>query len=242
MKITCLAFAALTILISSGQLFPARAVGGTVEFFVDGGKVGELHCDEFPTAKPIVLAGRSGPSGHDYSSGLFDNVYIELFDSGRTVICDQDFTCYEVGYWTLYGSPRPVIVPDVGNPEPCLMSSGDSWYDSGVASGQLFDWSQGFSFAADVLIDQDANFHGVEFGIADEDTPPESDEESMGRIIGADWGHTGTGGLVLQMRTDVQDESIPGPAVGQWHRIEILGTPETAVEGTTWGVVKGLYR
>ncbi|MFH1501675.1 MAG: hypothetical protein ABIG03_01380 [Candidatus Eisenbacteria bacterium] len=239
MRRTCAVLAALAVIGIFGHACPARAVGGTVEFFVDGGKMGELQCDEFPTAKPIVLDGRSGTYGDDRSSGLFDNVDIELFGAGRAVICDQDFTCYEVGYWTLYGDPLPVILPDVGNPAPCLMTAGDSWYDSGVASQVLYDWSSGFSFSADVRVDQDANFHGVEMGIADEDEPSDT---GLGRIIGADWGHTGAGDLVFEMRTDVGYASVPGPAVGEWHRIEMIGTPSTAAERSTWGVVKGLYR
>lgn len=90
-----------------------------------------------------------------------------------------------------------------------------------------------------MLIDHDADFDGVEMGIASADAPTET---GLGRIIGVDWGHSGTSGLVLEMRTDTQHEAIPGPAVGQWRTIEIVGKPGTTVEQTTWGVVKGRYR
>ena len=230
---------ALAIIALWGHPSPAWSVDGTVEFYVDGSKVGELECQEFPTAKPIKLAGRSGSCGTDHGSGLFDNASIEILSPRGTVVCDQDFTCFETGYWTLYGSPLPVVAVDAGNPAPCLMSAGDSWYDSGVASQALYDWSGGFVFTADVRVGQNEKFHGVEMGIADEDTPS---GEGLGHSIGMQWGTSGAGELLLQMDTDAERVTLPGPPVGEWHTFEIVGIPSTAVEHTTWGEVKRLYR
>lgn len=236
MRRTCLILAPLLVIALGWNL--CLADGGTVFFIVDGETVAQLDCAELPTAKPIKLAGRSGGYGNYQRSGLFDNVFIELFDEDE-VICDQEFECYDVTYWTTYGTPSPVILTDFGNPAPCLMSSGDSWYDSGVCSQALFDWSHGFSFAADVHVDAEAAFHGVEMGIADQDIPP---DEGVGHIIGINWKTTGAGDHVLNLDTDLERVTIPGPTVGQWHRIEIVGMSATAVDNTSWGVLKALYR
>jgi hypothetical protein len=215
------------------------ADAGTVDFIVDGETVAQLQCSEFPAAKPIKLAGRSGGSGAYQRSGLIDNVFIELFDSRQGVICDQDFECYDVSYWTTYGSPSPVVLTDFGNPAPCLMSSGDSYYDSGVTSQALHDWSHGFSFALDAYVNAEAAYHSVEVGISDQDVPPET---GVGHIIGVNWKTSGQGVYMLQLDTDIETVQVPAPAVGEWHRIEIVGTPGTPVERTSWGRIKARVR
>lgn len=236
MRRACLTLTPLLIIIFSWSL--CLADGGTVFFIVDGETVAQLECQEFPMAKPIKLAGRSGGSGCYQRSGLIDNVYIELGD-GEGVICDQDFQCYDVTYWTTYGTPSPVILTDFGNPASCLMTSGDSWYDSGVTSQALHDWSQGFSFAADARVDQEAAFHSVEMGIADQDVPP---EEGVGHIVGINWKTSGQGDYILQLDTDIETLQVPAPTAGQWHRIEIVGVSTTAVKQADWGSIKSFYR
>ena len=232
-----LGLAPLLLIVLCG--FAAPCAAGTVDFIVDGETIAQLQYEELPTAKPIKLAGRSGGSGSSQRSGLFDNVFIELAAPGESVICDKDFECYEVAYWNTYGSPSPVLLTDFGNPAPCFMSSGDSWYDSGVTSQSLHDWSYGFSFAADVHVNAEAAYHAVEMGISDQDVPP---DEGVGHIVGINWKTTGAGDHILQLDTDIERVIVPGPAVGEWHRIEIVGTPATAVEQASWGVIKAQYR
>ncbi|MFH1597966.1 MAG: hypothetical protein ABIB97_02755 [Patescibacteria group bacterium] len=235
MRRACLTLTPLLIIIFSWSL--CLADGGTVFFIVDGETVAQLECQEFPMAKPIKLAGRSGGSGCYQRSGLIDNVYVELGETG--VVCNEDFQCFEVGGWVLYGEPSPVILLDFGNPLPCLMTSGDSWYDSGICSEALYNWSAGFHFAAYAHVDQQAAFHSVEMGIADQDAPT---DEGIGHVIGVNWKTSGQGDYILQLDTDIETVQVPAPSCGQWHWIEIIGIPTTSVESTDWGSIKALYR
>jgi hypothetical protein len=60
--------------------------------------------------------------------------------------------------WSLFGSPRPAIRTDIGNPAPSFENNGDSMYDSGAVSRSSFDYSAGLVIEADFYVD--AEFDG----------------------------------------------------------------------------------
>ncbi len=71
--------------------------------------------------------------------------------------------------WGLFGSPRPTIRTDVGNPAPCFDNKGDANYDSGAFSKERFDYSNGLIIECDMSV-KDARYNGcwvsAHFGIA----------------------------------------------------------------------------
>ena len=213
---TARTFAALVTVVVAAASAPAEVIS----FHVDDVLVAELYSSTPPSARPIQLAGRSGVYGTDERSGLYDNVLVEV--GGGTVVCEDDFTSLDTGYWGAYGYPEPHLLTDFGNPQPCLMTSGDDWNDSGLYSLQTFDWSGGFVFEADVHVGSTEEYHNVEFGIADRDAPV---GEQMGHVIGANWKNGGGGLNVLRCTTDAGSVEVPAPAVGEWHRIRISSAP-----------------
>jgi hypothetical protein len=217
----------------------ATAVGaGTVRFFVDATLVGELPYDELPVDKPLLLAGRSGSVGVDQNSGLFDNVVVELFDSGT--ICTDSFECYEIAYWATFGTPAPVIVATAGASAPCLMSTADTSHESGVYSQQLYDWSPGFRMEADLFVDAASVDHCAALGVSSVDVP--SDPGGSDRAVGATWMTTKSGEVILRLNTDLEEVDVHGPSVGSWHHIVIETTDSVSIEKTHWGFIKARHR
>jgi len=214
------------------------AGAGTVRFFVDVEQVGELRYEALPAAKPVMLAGQSGSVGVDQDSGLFDNVVVELFDSGT--ICADSFECYEIAYWAAFGTPAPVLLGTAGASAPCLMSSGDSQHPSGVSSRQLYDWSPGFRMEADVFVGTASVDRSVTMGVCAVDVP--SDAGWSGCAVGATWTTTESGEVVLRFCTDVEQLEVLGPAVGSWHHLVMETTDSVFTEEAHWGVIKAEYR
>lgn len=214
-----------------------------VRFWVDGVVVAELESSVRPSARPIKLAGRSGASGTDERSGLFDNVFVVA--SGGTTVCEDRFVSLDTAYWGLYGAPTPHLLPSFGNPAGCLMASGDWINDSGVYSLDGYDWRAGFQVQADIYVDSAADYHSVEFGIADRDAPV---AEQFGHVVGLTLEGDSMRGLVLQCATDMDYTAVAGPAANEWHTIVIttydppLDAPWTAVESSSWGSIKALFR
>jgi len=214
----------------------------TVRFWVDGAVVAELESSVRPSARPIKLAGRSGATGTDERSGLFDNVFVAA--NGGATVCEDRFASLDTGYWGLYGTPTPRVLTDFGSPAGCLMTAGDQMNDSGVYSLDGHDWRAGFQVQADVYIDSAADYHSVEFGIADRNAPT---GEQMGHAVGVTLEGDSMRGLVLQCATDMGYTAVSGPSVNAWHTIVIttydppLDAPWTAVEASTWGSIKALF-
>lgn len=215
----------------------------SVYFWLDDVLVAELPSFVQPTARPIKIAGRSGSSGNNERSGLYDNVFV--YANGGAFVRVDEFATLDTGFWGTYGSPTPHILGDFGNPLPCLMTSGDSVYDSGLYSLGLFDWSQGFQIEIDGHVAAAASYHSVEFGVADRNEP---ENNQFGHVIGVNWKRTGAGDYILQCNTELDEERPPGPTPGEWHAIIVttydppLERPTSPVELSTWGAIKGLYR
>jgi hypothetical protein len=214
-----------------------------VRFWVDGAMVAVLESSLQPSARPIKLAGRSGSGGTDERSGLFDNAFVVA--GGGATVCEDRFLSLNTGYWGLYGSPEPRLLPGFGNTEPCLMTSGDWINDSGVYSHGTFDWRFGFQIQADVYIDSANDYHSVEFGIADRNVPA---AEQFGHVIGLTWEGESQRATELQCVTDMDYTTVAGPSLNAWHTIIIttydppLDAPWTAVEASTWGSIKALFK
>ena len=199
----------------------------------------DLLTEEQPTARPLKLAGRSGAGGADTLSGLYDNLHL-------VVDCSSFerwhyFDTIDESFWGTYGSPSPRILDTYGNPAPCLMTSGDSWHDSGLYSLQTFDWTCGFTIQADVRVDSAANFHNVEFRIADRDVP---EDDVFGHVIGINWKTPSGSPNVIQCVTDADSYWIPTEEdwLTQWMTIVISFQPSNPVEESSWGAIKALYR
>jgi hypothetical protein len=125
------------------------------------------------------------------------------------------------------------------------MTSGDSRNDSGVYSHDAFDWRAGFQVQADVYIDSSADYHSVEFGIADRGVPV---EDQFGHVIGVTWEGDSARATSLQCVTDMGYVAVAGPSVGEWHTVIVttynppLDAPWTSVEASSWGAIKALFR
>ena len=222
-------------------------------FYVDTDMVAELQA-ESPFTGPIKLAGRSGPGGDHERSGLFDNVSV-CWERSAGGLCyeavDDGYGMFDVldpGFWGLYGGPSPHLLEDFGNPVPCLMTSGDASYASGVY--QLWDatlgnpWQVWWHFGVDVYVDSTADFHTVEFGIGDASAPSgPPGQQTLGHVVGVTWTSNAEGENVLQCVTDIDYVEVPAEQwIGGWHSIWFCGPGFTPVEGSSWGRVKALFR
>jgi hypothetical protein len=220
-----------------------------VHFYVDSEPVALLQA-ESPFAGPVKLEGRSGPEGTDERSGLFDNVRVTFYwDAHGLYWPDDDFETLDLLGWGVYGGPSPHLLGDFGNPAPCLMASGDSLCASGVytlapppplGSGWLDNWY----FEVDVYVQSSADFHAVEFGIADDDAPSgPPGQQTLGLLAGVTWTNNAQGESVLRFTTDVDCAEIPaGAFLDGWHTIGFSGSGFSPVEAPTWGRVKAIYR
>jgi hypothetical protein len=218
-------------------LAATEAEATQVRFYVDGALIAELESDSAPSDKPLKLAGRSGSNGGDEDAGLLDNVCLTI--GGADIFCDP-FDELDLGFWGRYGSPLPRLLTSFGNPEPCLMTAGDASYDSGLYSLDGYDWQQGFLIQADAYVDIAAPYHAVEFGIATWDEPSGS---GLPHDIGVNWKTTGAGDHVFVCSTDLGQVLVPASDhLGQWTTIVVTTGTLTAVEQTTWGTIKALFR
>ncbi len=187
---------------------------------VDMKLVAELQA-ESPFDGPIKLAGRSGPCGDHERSGLYDNLAVCFFwNAHGYCYCGNDggtFDFLDTSYWGLYGGPSPHLLEDFWNPPPCLMTSGDASYASGLYPFEVANLGSSFQhdwcFFVDVYVDSTAEFHTVEFGIADADAPSGPPEQQMlGHVVGVTWTNNLQGDSVIQCVTDIDYEGVPAGA------------------------------
>ena len=217
-------------------------------FQVDGNVVASLE-SHWPIYGPIKLAGRSGPCGDDERSGLYDNAIVVYFYGGShgIILLDAPFDSLATSVWGLYGGPSPHLLMDFGNPSPCLMTSGDSSYESGVYSlddSVIPGGGDSWFLQVDVHVGSTADFHGIAFGIGADDAPSgPPGEQTLGHKIGVTWTNNGQGENVLQCVTDLEYEEVPAAAwIGGWHTVGFACPRPTPVEAASWTRVKALFR
>ncbi len=220
-----------------------------VDFRVDGETIAVLQA-ESPFEGPVKLEGRSGPEGIDERSGLYDNIAVVFYWDAHGLVWPYDeFVTLDLSLWGLYGGPSPHLLGDFGNPAPCLMTSGDSLYASGiyfldfsVAPGS--GWLQNWYFSVDVYVRSSADFHSMEFGIADDEAPSgPPGQQTLGLLAGVTWTTNAEGESILRLTTDIDSVEVPAEAfLDAWHTIMFSGGAFSPVEATTWGCVKALYR
>ncbi len=227
----------------------AAQAGWPVYFYVDQNLVAELEAGGCFDG-PIKLAGRSGPCGSHERSGLYDNLAVCVFwDAHGFCYLGEDggtFDFLDTLFWASYGGPSPQLLEDFGNPSPCLMTSGDASYASGLYSlvPASLGWGEEWYFFVDVYVDSAADFHTVELGIADADAPSgPPGQQTLGHVVGVTWTNSATGENVLQCVTDIDCEEVPVEGwIGGWHRIGFGGSGFSPVEVSSWGRVKGMFR
>lgn len=218
-----------------------------VRFYVDSEMVATLQA-ESPFVGPVKLEGRSGPQGHDERSGLYDNLLVFLWWDAHGLCWSDQFETLDLSFWGLYGGPSPHLLEDFGNPAPCVMTSGDSLYASGLYSfdqlplgGPFLD---SWYFDVDVYVGSSSAFHAFEFGIADADAPSgQPGQQTLGLLAGVRWSESAPGVNVLQCITDVDYAEIPGVVLLEgWHTMGFSGGGFTPVSSSTWGRVKAMFQ
>ena len=249
-SVMCVPLAILSsLLIATGSVAQTEAV----TFSVDGVAVAELESywsTQGIGAGPLMLAGRSGPDGADERSGLHDNLEYCAWFYGPHAVGDIDpFDSLDTWKWGLYGGPSPHLLEDFGNPPPCLMTSGDSSYASGLYSLQATYFvgpgTEWWYMHTDVHVGSAEQFHSVEFGLGDDLAPSgPPGEQTLGHVIGVILATNAQGETVLQCSTDIDYEEVPaGMWIGGWHTIRIASYNTVCpVEVSSWGRVKALFR
>jgi hypothetical protein len=235
----------LLVVLSTLHIAPARA-DWEVSFYVDGEMIAYLLLEE-PFVGPIKLAGRSGPSGDDEHSGLYDNVYLGyILGSHGWPEVEEGFDALHTSFWGLYGGPTPRLLEGFGNPSPCLMTCGDSTYASGVYSldpiSPDVDW---WELLADVRLSSTADFHTIEMGIGAELAPSgPPGQQTLEHVVGMTWTRSWDGQSVIRCVTDCQSAEVPaGDWAGDWHRFAICGRGFfTPVEASSWSRIKAVFR
>lgn len=217
-----------------------------VVFRVDGEEVITLD-REGSFRGYIVLAGQSGPGGHDERSGLYDNVSVSFWWNAHGWVIVDAFDTLELNpfSWIAYGDAAPRLVSDFGNPSPCLMSSGDSLGMGGVYWYYFINYDVGqFYFEVDVYVGTAADFHRVEFGVFDEELGTECcGRPATGARIGASLGLNAEGQSVLHCFTDIESAELAASGlVGEWHRVTFSSNNSSPVESATWTRLKAMYR
>lgn len=218
-----------------------------VSFYVDSEMVVELQAAA-GFSGPIKMAGRSGASGDDERSGLYDNLTVYYDWDAHSYAIEEFFDVLDPSLWGLYGGSSPRLLLDFGNPAPCLMTSGDSLYASGLYSFESMSlgqsWIDQWWFGVDVYVGSTAEFHTVEFGIADADAPSgPPGQQVLGHVVGVTWTTNPQGVSVLQCVTDIDYAEVPAAAwAGGWHRIGFGGPGFSPVEPSSWSRVKMMFR
>ena len=201
--------------------------------------VHEWHCQS------VKLAGRSGPSGDDQRSGLYDNLVVwSHSDDHGMLMYNVPFDQLE-GWFELYGDPSPHILADFGNPSPCLMTAGDSLCSSGVYGpysslvGQFV-----LEFFVDVYVGSTADFHEVEFGVALDSAPSgPPGQEVLEHVIGVTWTNNLQGANVLQCVTELDCLEVPAEQwVAGWHTVGFYWLCSSPVEASSWTRIKAMFQ
>jgi hypothetical protein len=219
-----------------------------VGFYVDSEPVAVLQASS-PFIGPVKLEGRSGAQGDDERSGLYDNVRVCLWWDAHGLCWPYDeFETLDLFVWGLYGGPSPHLLVDFGNPAPCVMTSGDSLYASGLYSlGRVPLGSpvlDAWYFDVDVYVGGSSAFHAFEFGIADADAPSgPPGQQTLGLLAGVRWSQGADGVNVLQCITDVDYVEIPAVVLPEgWHAMGFSGRGFTPVSRSTWGQLKAIFK
>jgi hypothetical protein len=164
-------------------------------------------------------------------------VYPDPYDAPVSTILYDDFSGNLTTNWTPYGSPRPFIRTDMGNPAPSFDNNGDPMYDSGAISKMTFDYSGGLIMEADMYSDSDPAgcWVGANFGILK--NYDYNDSKSAGYAVAFNLGYSGqlcnskAGGVVscLILKDDgTKEEHILAHYEGYqraWHHFKIVIDP-----------------
>jgi hypothetical protein len=222
--------------------YPTAVQAGTIIFditdeIIGPGSVGfdvVVAYGSIPSCGVIKLAGQSGPDGGDESSGLFREICV-ILSPNPGIVRYESFggPAIDTSYWTLFGVPEAHIVESFG--QSCLMASGDSLGLSGVYSQESYDWSSGFSSHFWVRVGSEADFHSLEFGIADVSDPAQL-------LLGMRWHNNNEGENVLQFVTDISCVEVPAPPVGRWYHVEQSADVFTTTGSSSWSRIKAMSR
>jgi len=160
---------------------------------------------------------------------------------GGDGLFEDDFSGELEAQWTLYGSPRPILVDDFGNPAPCFDNNGDSNFDSGATTNVGFDYSAGLVIEADLFVDAvyDSCWVGASYGILRDHSF--GDSESAAYAVRFSYGYSGSlcnshsegvlGCLIVKDDGTQESHTIThhDDLLGEWHRFKIAIDPTLRV-------------
>ena len=116
----------------------------------------------------------------------------------------------------------------------------DRGESSGVYSLDGYDWTLGFTIQVDAYVDVNADWHGIEFGIARLDR---ASGDGLPHDIGLNWKQNPEYENVVVRRTDLETVEVPaGDHLGSWTTITITTSTDTPVRDASWGAIKAMSR